>query len=121
MKTILLLITNFSLLLFPVRQPAASPIRQPLGTIGQSAQSLQYIVDQQGIVYDQASISALPLLIASQAPHNLAGDELTSLKTLNRLSSLVSSRVVGQIQNGVLTAQTSTTEFLFNPASNSEP
>lgn len=120
MKSLLLLFANLSLLLFPVRPSPSPAIRQPLGAISQSEQSLQYIVDQGGQIFNQASVSALPLLLIAQTPHNLEGDDLSSLKILNRLSNLVSTRVVGQIQNNILIIQTPTTQFLFNPNQDSD-
>ena len=120
MKSFLLLVTNLTLFLFPARSSPPPVIRQPLGAISQSEQSLQYIVDQEGQVFNQASVSALPLLLMAQAPHNLDRDDLSSLKILNRLSNLVSTRVVGQIQDGILIIQTPTTQFLFNPSQNSD-
>lgn len=82
-------------------------LRQPIGTITSSVLGAQAIVDDQGVVFNQTNHSLLPSLILSQSEINIGSKvdsrQLTAIKHLNYMSSLLGSKITGVLEGVYLT------------------
>lgn len=80
-------------------------LRQAAGTIAPSVLGTSSLVDEQGVVFDHATSSSLPLLI--QDPLPLVGETVglpaqKALQMLSHLSPLLTGRAVGTLAGSIL-------------------
>ncbi len=90
---------------FPFVRQINVQLRTPLGAVGSPDQNSVWIADDSGVLFAQTDNVSLPLLILTREfklSDKLSQPEIQSLKILNSISSFSNSRLVGQLNNAVL-------------------
>lgn len=91
-------------------------LRKPIGIVSSSVLGAKAIVDDQGLIFDQANNSALPLLISSQdiqLGSKITSDQLKAINILNIISAEIGNRIYGFLSGSELTAHLSSESVII--------